>query len=80
VNLEIHNPDLVKRVTAHIQTGHFHDADELIEKALDALDEQTPPPAPSTAETGAALLAVLQASPSRDIDLSLPRESVTSGT
>ncbi len=50
MNLEVHKPELVKRVTAHIQTGHFHDADELIEKALDALDaldEQTPPPAPS---------------------------------
>jgi len=27
-------------VQAQIQSGHFHDADELIEKALDALDEQ----------------------------------------
>jgi hypothetical protein len=75
MNLEIHKPELLDRVIARIQTGHFHDADELIEKALDALDEQTPP-TPSTTETGAALLAVLQASPSRDIDLTLPREPV----
>jgi len=39
MNLEIHKPELVERVNAHIQTGHFHDADELLEKALDALDE-----------------------------------------
>jgi Arc/MetJ-type ribon-helix-helix transcriptional regulator len=50
MNLEIHKPALVERVNAHIQTGQFHDADELIEKALDALDEKTPAPALSAAE------------------------------
>ena len=47
MNLEIHKPELVQRVNARIQTGHFHDADELLEKALDALDaldEKSPPP------------------------------------
>ena len=44
MNLEIHKPELVQRVNAHIQTGQFHDTDELIEKALDALDEKTPAP------------------------------------
>lgn len=43
--LEIHKPELVQRVNAHIRTGKFHDADELIEKALDALEEKTPAPA-----------------------------------
>ena len=50
MNLEIHKPELVQRVNAHIQTGHFHDADELLEKALDALDEQTTAAAPPLAE------------------------------
>ena len=45
MNIEIHNPDLVQRVTAHIQTGHFHNVDEVIEKALGALDEKKPTPA-----------------------------------
>ena len=40
MTLEIHKPELMQRVNAHIQTGHFQDADELIEKALDALDEK----------------------------------------
>ena len=44
MNLEIHKPELVQRVNAHIQTGHFHDADELLEKALDALEEKAPVP------------------------------------
>ena len=71
MNLEIHKPELVQRVNAHIQTGHFHDADELIEKALDALDEQATAAAPAT-ETGAVVLAALQARPYPDIDLTPP--------
>lgn len=42
MNLEIHKPELMERVKAHIQAGHFHDADEVIERALDALDERMP--------------------------------------
>ena len=73
MNLEIHKPELVQRVNAHIQTGHFHDADELLEKALDALDEQTTAAAPPTTATGSVILAALQASPYPDIDLTPPR-------
>ena len=54
MNLEIHNPELVQRVNAHIQTGHFHDADELIEKALDALEEKAPAPTSPTERRRAA--------------------------
>jgi hypothetical protein len=41
MNLEIHKPELVQRVNAQLQSRHFHDVDELIEKALDALDEKS---------------------------------------
>ena len=44
--LEILNPELIQRVQVRIQTGHFHSADEVIEKALDALDASTPPALP----------------------------------
>jgi hypothetical protein len=44
----------------------------VLEKALDALDEQTTAAAPSTA-TGAVVLAALQARPYPDIDLTPPR-------
>jgi Arc/MetJ-type ribon-helix-helix transcriptional regulator len=40
MNLEIHKPELVQRVNAHIQTGKFHNADEVLEKALEALEEK----------------------------------------
>jgi Arc/MetJ-type ribon-helix-helix transcriptional regulator len=44
MNLEIHNAELVNRVHAHIQAGHFHDADELLQTALDAIDEKAAAP------------------------------------
>jgi len=72
MNLEIHNPGLAQRVQAQILSGHFQDADDLLEKALDALDEQSSAVTPETA-TGAVLLAALQASPYREIDLTPPR-------
>ena len=71
MNLEIHNPELLQRVNAHIQTGHFHDADELLEKALDALDGRAP--AAAATATGSVILAALQASPYREIDPTPPR-------
>jgi hypothetical protein len=74
MNLEIHKPELAQRVNAHIQTGQFHDAGELIEKALDALDEQATAAASPTA-TGAVVLAALQARPYPDIDLTPPRRA-----
>jgi hypothetical protein len=73
MNLEIHKPELMQRVNAHIQAGHFHDTDELIEKALDALDEQVPAAATPATATGSVILAALQASPYREIDLTPPR-------
>ncbi len=54
MNLEIHNPELVQRVNAQIQSGHFHDADELLEKALDALEGKTPGQTSAAASRSAA--------------------------
>jgi hypothetical protein len=50
MNLEIRKPELVERVNARLQSCHFQDVDELIEKALDALEgKAAAPPAPSVA-------------------------------
>ncbi len=76
MNLEIHKAELVLRVKAHIQTGHFQDADEVLERALDALDQQGTVAAGPTA-TGADVLAALQARPYPDIDLTPPRVQLT---
>lgn len=77
MNLEIHKPELAARVQARIQSGHFHDTDELLEKALDALDQQAVAVALPMA-TGAVVLAALQARPYPDIDLTPPRAAVPS--
>ena len=72
MNLEIRKPELAQRVQAQIQSGHFHDTDELLEKALDALDEQATVAAQPTA-TGAVVREALEARPYPDIDLTPPR-------
>jgi hypothetical protein len=76
MNLEIHKAELVQRVQAHIQTGHFHNVDEVLEKALDALDQQATAGAPPMA-TCAVVLAALEARPYPDIDLTPPRVRLT---
>ena len=40
MNIEIHKPELERRVLEGIQSGRFHDVDELLTKALDALSEK----------------------------------------
>jgi hypothetical protein len=50
VNLEIHKPELVQRVNAQIQSRHLPGVDELLEQALDALDEKFPTPATAVPE------------------------------
>jgi hypothetical protein len=57
-NLEIHKPELLQRVNAQIRSRRLHDVDELLDRALDALDERSPV---STSQTGAAVLAALEA-------------------
>jgi hypothetical protein len=54
MNLEIRKPELVQRVHAEIQSRHLHDADELIEQALDALNERSPAPASAAERRRAA--------------------------
>ncbi len=76
MNLEIHKPELVERVNAHIQSGHFRSADELLEKAFDALDERATARS-KPAATGAVVLAALQARPYPDLDLTPPRVRLT---
>lgn len=40
MNIEIHEPELERRVREGIRSGRFHDLDELLTKALDALSEK----------------------------------------
>jgi Arc/MetJ-type ribon-helix-helix transcriptional regulator len=77
MQLEIQTPELEQRVRRQIQSGQFHNVDELLTKALDALEGQKPALSPAGHDdSGAALLAVLQASPFPEIDLAPPRDRV----
>ena len=40
MNIEIHKPELERRVREGIESGRFHDVDELLTRALDALSEK----------------------------------------
>ena len=40
MNIEIHKPELERRMREGIQSGRFQDLDELLTKALDALSEK----------------------------------------
>ena len=48
MTIEIHKPELEQRVREQIQSGRFNDRDELLEKALGALEKNetaaVPPP------------------------------------
>jgi Arc/MetJ-type ribon-helix-helix transcriptional regulator len=39
MNIEIQKPELERRVREGVQSGRFHDVDEFLTKALDALAE-----------------------------------------
>jgi Arc/MetJ-type ribon-helix-helix transcriptional regulator len=46
MTIEIHTPELEQRVQTGIRSGRFSNVDELLTKALDALDEQDLPTKP----------------------------------
>lgn len=43
MTIEIKRPELEARIQKRLQSGVFHDVDELLAQALSALDEKRPP-------------------------------------
>jgi hypothetical protein len=41
---EIQKPEVAQRAQAYMESGRFHDADELLMKVFDAVDEKAPEP------------------------------------
>jgi hypothetical protein len=74
MTLEIHKPELVQRLNAHMRSGPFHDTDELLEKALDALEEKAPAPMSAAERRRAAgrksLVELFQPLQGLDLDFS----------
>jgi hypothetical protein len=57
MTLEINRPETEARIQRYLQSGQFHDLDELLSKALDALPEPGPSQAASPdRRTGQAII------------------------
>ena len=67
MTLEITRPETEARIQRFLQSGQFHDLDELLTKALDALPEPPAPPPPQT------LHEFFMNSPLRGANLNLER-------
>jgi Arc/MetJ-type ribon-helix-helix transcriptional regulator len=85
MNLEIHTPALEERVRAQIQSGHFQNTDELLTKALDALEEKetmstvSAPAAPYQRPPGCkSLVELFEDSPWKGLDLDFSRSRTSS--
>jgi hypothetical protein len=70
MTLEIHKPELVQRLNAHMRNGPFHDTDELLEKALDALEEKAPAAERRRAAGRKSLVELFQPLQGLDLDFS----------
>ncbi len=56
MTLEITRPETEARIQRHLQSGQFHDLDDLLTKALDALPGPEVAATPSERRTGQALI------------------------
>ncbi len=70
MTLEITRPETEARIQRYLQSGQFHDLDELLTKALDALPE---PGAPVTRPPHQTLHEFFMNSPLRGANLNLER-------
>jgi Arc/MetJ-type ribon-helix-helix transcriptional regulator len=79
MTLEIHKPELLQRLNAHIQNGRFHDADEVLEKALDALEEkEAVPVSPAERRRAAGRKSLVELfAPLQGLDLDFSRNKST---
>lgn len=69
MNIEIHDPELERRVREAIDSGRFHDFEEMLTKALGDSQEAVPAAGRHEPRSGSALVEAMQASPYKEIDL-----------
>jgi Arc/MetJ-type ribon-helix-helix transcriptional regulator len=69
MTMEIHNPELERRVREALDRGRFHDFAEMLTKALAALPDGRPAAGQRETRTGTALVEAMQASPYKEIEL-----------
>jgi Arc/MetJ-type ribon-helix-helix transcriptional regulator len=75
MNIDIQNPELQQRVRDQIQRGQFHNVDELLEKALDALEEKRAvAPAPRRPAGRKSLAQLFADSPFKGLEIDFERD------
>lgn len=70
MTLEITRPETEARIKRYLRSGQFHDLDELLTKAFDALPEPTAPAAPPPRQN---LHEFFMSSPLRGANLNFER-------
>jgi hypothetical protein len=75
MTIEIHRPELEALIMQRMKSGGFHDVEDAL---LQALKTSLPVEEPShDKRTGADLIAALQASPYRELDIEPPKVRLT---
>ncbi len=78
MTIEIHRPELEALIIQRMKSGGFHDVEDAL---LQALKTSPPVAEPSGTlhdkRTGADLIAALQASPYRELDIEPPKVRLT---
>ena len=72
MTIEIHKPELEALIMERLRSGAFESVEDVLLQALQS--SQTPPK--NEIRTGADLVAAMQASPYKDIDLEPARDSM----
>ena len=76
MNIEIQDPELQQRVRDQIRRGPFHDVDELLERALDALEgKESVAPTPRRPAGRKSLAQLFADSPFKGLEIDFQRDS-----
>ena len=77
MTIEIHRPELEALIIQRMKSGGFRDVEDALLQALKASPTVDEGPGASNKRTGADLIAALQASPYRDLDIEPPKVHLT---
>lgn len=77
MTIEIHRPELEALIRERMKTGAFQSVEDVLIQALEASSPPVKPTTPAQSRTGADLIAALQASPYREIEIEPARYRLT---
>jgi hypothetical protein len=77
MTIEIHIPELEALIIQRMKSGGFHNVEDVLLQALKTSPPVEEPGASRDKRTGADLIAALQASPCRELDIEPPKVRLT---